>query len=86
MPCTNAKNGLNDAVTPITVRGKHVANFFIGQFLYAPPDISEFKERALKYGFNETAYLKALEKVPVIKKKQIIKFLDIVTSITGPVG
>ncbi len=83
---SKCRNGLNDAVTPIKVRGEHVANFYIGQFLYAPPDIPYFKHQARKYGFDETAYLKALEKVPVIEAEQIIRILHIVASITGILG
>ncbi|WP_022665232.1 PocR ligand-binding domain-containing protein [Desulfospira joergensenii] len=80
------KNGLNDAVTPIKVRDQHVANFYIGQFLYGPPDIPYFRNQAQKYDFDETAYLKALEEIPVIKEKRIIRLLEFVSSFAGMLG
>ena len=63
-----------------------MANFYIGQFLYAPPDISYFQNQARKYGFDETAYLSALETIPIIEKKRIVKLLDFVSSFAGILG
>ena len=77
------RNGLNDAVTPIRVRDRHVANFYIGQFLYAPPDLPFFQNQAQKYGFDETAYLTALESIPVISEKRIIRLLQFISSFAG---
>ncbi|MBJ6799912.1 PocR ligand-binding domain-containing protein [Geomonas propionica] len=60
------KNNMWDMVTPIEVGGKHVGNVFIGQFFYEddPPDLELFREQARRYGFDETEYLAALDRVP----------------------
>ena len=65
------KNGLIDAAAPIVVKGEHIANMFIGQFLYEQTDIEFFRKQALQYGFNETSYLEALSQVPIIPKEKI---------------
>ncbi|WP_224960846.1 PocR ligand-binding domain-containing protein [Geomonas subterranea] len=60
------KNNMWDMVTPIEVGGRHVGNVFIGQFFYEddPPDVELFREQARRYGFDETQYLAALDRVP----------------------
>jgi len=42
------KNGLIDVAVPIFVEGEHVANFFTGQFLFEPPDITFFYKKYIK--------------------------------------
>lgn len=64
-------NGFNDAVAPFIVNGKHIANVFVGQFLTTPPEISFFKQQAVKYGFDEKEYLQALKEIPVVDEKKI---------------
>ncbi|WP_026840524.1 PocR ligand-binding domain-containing protein [Citrifermentans bremense] len=60
------KNNMWDMVTPIEVGGKHLGNVFIGQFFYQddPPDLEFFREQGRRYGFDETQYLAALDRVP----------------------
>ena len=82
----NCQNGLNDAAAPIKIRNEHVANFYIGQFFFEPPDISYFREQAKKYGYEEKPYLDALNEIPTIPKERIIKFLDFVTAFAGVLG
>lgn len=72
----NCRNGLIDAATPIVIEGEHIANFFIGQFLFEPPDVGYFRKLAREFGFDETSYLEALSKVPIIPKGQIKPILD----------
>ena len=62
-------NGLYDAAVPVFVNGRHAGSLFAGQFLLSRPDISDierFSERARFAGFDEIAYLNALEKVPTV--------------------
>ncbi|TSK05381.1 MAG: transporter substrate-binding domain-containing protein [Geobacter sp.] len=65
------KNNMWDIVTPIEVGGRHVGNVFIGQFFYEdePPDMELFREQARRYGFDETEYLAALDRVPRFTKE-----------------
>ncbi len=72
-------NGLNDAFSPIIIEGQHIAYAFLGQFLMAPPDVGFFRLQAAKYGFNEKAYLEALNEVPVIKEKKLSSILGSIT-------
>ncbi|OPX90568.1 MAG: Sporulation kinase E [Pelotomaculum sp. PtaB.Bin104] len=64
-------NGLMDYSTPIIVEGQHLATIFTGQLLHEPPDEEFFRRQALKYGFDETAYIEALRRVPIISKDQV---------------
>ena len=70
------KNGLIDAAAPVMVQGEHVGNFFTGQFLFEAPDVLVFREQARKFGLDEEAYLKALEKVPIIDEAKLPPFLE----------
>ncbi len=81
----NCINGLVDVNSPIVIRGEHIANLYSGQLFFEEPDISYFKKQAEKYGFDETSYLDALSKVPVVSKEKVeiaMKFLlDIIQMI-----
>lgn len=60
------KNNMWDIATPIVVGGKHLGNMFLGQFLFEDEltDYNTFTEQARRYGFDEAAYLEALDRVP----------------------
>jgi len=60
------KNNMWDMVTPIMLCDRHIGNIFLGQFLYEDemPDYELFRSQARRYGFDESAYLAALDKVP----------------------
>jgi two-component system sensor histidine kinase ChiS len=82
-------NGLVDAATPIKIEGDHVANFFLGQFFLAPPDLAFFRKQAAEFGFNEKSYLEAVSKVPIVSEKKvrfIMKFLVSLTEVLGKMG
>lgn len=65
-------NGLADAAVPLIIEQEHIANVFVGQFLFEDPDISYFKKQANEYGFDESSYLQALDEIPIITQE----FLD----------
>jgi len=75
-------NGLVDVAVPIVINGEHIANLFSGQFFFEKPDISFFKKQAVKYGFDEEKYIKALEKVPVVSKEKVITAMDFLLNMT----
>lgn len=75
-------NGLIDVAVPIIIREEHVANLFSGQFFFKKPDIEFFKKQAQKHGFDEKAYLEALNKVPVVSKKEVETVMDFLLTIT----
>ena len=64
-------NGLMDYASPIIVEGEHLATIFMGQLFHEPPDEEFFRQQARQYGFNESAYLEALYRVPIIPEAQI---------------
>ena len=72
-------NNMHDLTSPIYVGGRHIANFFIGQFFLDDEEVDYdlFKKQAEKYGFDKKKYLTALDKIPRIgqdKIKLIITF------------
>jgi PAS domain S-box-containing protein len=59
-------NGMLDMSTPIKVDGYHVGNLFFGQFFMEgeEPDREQSRLQAQRFGFDEEAYLAALDRVP----------------------
>ena len=60
------RNNMWDIATPIVVGGEHLGNLFLGQFFFEDeqPDHETFRTQAQSYGFDEDAYLSALDRVP----------------------
>ena len=60
------RNNMCDMATPIVVGDRHMGNLFLGQFFFddEPPDVELFRQQARQYGFNESEYLAALDRVP----------------------
>jgi len=75
-------HGLVDNATPIIINGKHLGNFFTGQFFLEKPDLEFFKAQAATYGFDEKLYLEAVVKVPVWSKQQMESYLFFIKSFT----
>lgn len=71
-------HGLIDNAIPIMIDGKHLGNFFTGQFFLEKPELDYFRKQAKKYGFDEKAYLEALEKVPIWTKEKLNQYLDFI--------
>ncbi len=83
------KNGLTDAAVPILIGGKHVANFFTGQFFFAQPDREYFIRQAEEFGFDKTAYLDALARVPIFTEEQVrmtMNFFSRLSRLFGEIG
>jgi PAS domain S-box-containing protein len=75
------KNGMWDLATPITIGGRHIANLFLGQFLYDDevPDYDLFRKQAERYGFNVEEYLAALDRVPRWSRDAIVHAMEFYT-------
>jgi len=67
------RNNMWDMATPIVVDGEHVGNIFLGQFFFEDetPDYDLFREQARRYGFDEEAYLAALDRVPRWSRERV---------------
>ena len=76
--CYQCPHGLVDNAAPIIIDGKHLGNFFTGQFFLEKPDFEFFKKQAKKYGFDEKAYMEAVEKVPIWSKEKLDKYIDFI--------
>ena len=79
-------NGLVEIAIPIIIEDNHVGDLFTGQFFYEQPDLLYFREQAKEFGFDEEAYLEAVEEVPVLtpeKVSQTIQFLILSTHLFG---
>jgi PAS domain S-box-containing protein len=75
-------NGLVDVVVPIVIKGEHIANLFSGQFFFEEPDLTFYKRQSVKYGFDESAYLKAIEEVPVVSREKVRTAMDFLQNMT----
>ncbi len=71
-------HGLVDNAAPIMIDGNHLGNFFTGQFFLEKPDLDFFRKQAIKYGFDQKAYLAAVEKVPIWNKEKLAQYLDFI--------
>jgi signal transduction histidine kinase/ActR/RegA family two-component response regulator len=67
------KNHMWDAATPIMVGDKHVGNLFAGQFFFNDETVDRelFRVQARSCGFDEQAYMDALERVPRISREML---------------
>jgi two-component system, cell cycle sensor histidine kinase and response regulator CckA len=79
-------HGLIDNATPIIIDGEHLGNFFTGQFFLERPDLEFFKKQAVKYGFDEEAYLEAVRKVPIWTKEQLNSYLFFIKGLIEVIG
>jgi PAS domain S-box-containing protein len=64
-------NGLTDVAVPIAIDGKQVGRLYSGQLLLEPPDMDFFRAQAAECGFDESSYLAAVRKVPVVTEEQV---------------
>jgi PAS domain S-box-containing protein len=76
------KNGLIDCASPIIVNGKHVANFFIGQFLTEEPDIEFFKKQAEFFSYDVEDYIKSIKEAVIISEDKLPSILNFLTEVT----
>jgi PAS domain S-box-containing protein len=60
------KNNLWDMATPITVSNARIGTLFLGQFFFDDETVDRefFRQQAQRYGFDEDAYMAALDRVP----------------------
>ncbi|MFH1378561.1 MAG: response regulator [Planctomycetota bacterium] len=75
-------NGTTNAVASIVIDGVHYANVFIGQFLTEPPKKEVFIRQAKEFGFDQDAYLKALDDVVVISDETIQEIIGLLIDFT----
>ncbi len=74
--------GLVDTATPLVVEGTHIGNVFTGQLFLEPTDIGFFRSQAVRYGWDEEAYLDAVRKIPVIPRQVLQEHLAFIARFT----
>ncbi|HEX3000777.1 MAG TPA: PAS domain S-box protein, partial [Methanoregula sp.] len=79
------KNNMWDIATPLLVGGKHLGNIFVGQFMLADEiqDREVFRRQAEQYGFDETAYLAAFDRVPRVSRETVSAVMAFYTRFAG---
>ena len=82
------KNNLWDMVTPVVVGGRHLGNIFIGQFFYDDEvlDRDLFRSQARQYGFDETAYLAAVDRVPSWSRETVDAAMAFYAKLAGMIS
>lgn len=80
------KNGLIHAAVPLAIEGEHAANLFTGQFLLEEPDKEYFRQQAKHFGFDETSYMEAVERIPVVNEARVHAFLDYFSELAEMIG
>jgi PAS domain S-box-containing protein len=67
------RNHLWDMASPVMVGDRHAGNIFFGQFMLEDeePDRDFFRSQARRYGFDESAYLDALDRVPRLSRDRV---------------
>jgi len=68
---TCLSGGLWDAGASITVGGKHIANWLIGQVRNESQDKDQMRAYARKIGVNEEKYIKAFLEVPIMSESHL---------------
>ena len=81
MPCLSG--GLWDAGASITVGGKHVANWLIGQIRNEGQDEDKLKEYAREIGANEEDFMRAFYEVPCMSVEQFHKISEVLFTMAG---
>jgi two-component system cell cycle sensor histidine kinase/response regulator CckA len=82
------KNNMWDMATPIEVSGRHIGNIFIGQFFYDDEtiDYDLFRRQARQYGFDETEYIAALDRVPRLSRETINTAMAFFTKLSSMIS
>ncbi len=70
--------GIYNAATPVFIEKTHIADLFLGQFLFEPPTESVFIEQAEKFQFDKENYLEASRKLPIVPREKVEAALDFV--------
>ncbi len=80
------RNGLVDVAVPIKVDGEHVGNLFTGQFFFSPPNQEFFRQQAAEFGFDETAYMTSLSRVPIFSQEQVERTMEFLSRMAAAIG
>lgn len=80
------ENGLVDFGTPVLLNGKNIGTLVAGQVFVKPPDKEKYREYAKTIDANVDAFMRALDKVPVISEKRVDAMLKNLTLVADKVS
>ncbi len=82
------KNGMWDMAAPIVIANQHIATIYYGQFFFEDEtiDIDFFIDQARRYHFDETSYIDALKRVPIITRKKADEIMAFYTGFVEFLG
>lgn len=82
------KNGLWDIATPLMIGDQRMGILSIGQIFFDDEEVDRkaFATQAKKYGFDEDAYLAALDKVPRMSHEQVDTCMRFYTDLSEILG
>ena len=79
-------NGLVDVAVPITIKGEHVANLYMGQFAPPQTDRSFYVRQAERFGFDKQSYLAALDELIPFDRQKVNKEITFLSHLAGLIG
>lgn len=72
---SHCDNGVVMGCTSIVVDQEHIADLFIGQLFFEPPDLEWFQSQAQVFQFDETDFLESLKDLPVYPRDKFLPML-----------
>lgn len=76
-------HGLIDAAVPIRIQGRCQGALVMGQLFLEPPELDPYRMMAKEYGFDESAFLLAVQSVPVLTREYFDQALALLSSMTS---
>lgn len=72
--------GLSECSIPIIIEGSHLANLFMGQFFFKKPNLEYYRKQAKQFNYDETKYIEAVLKAPIISRELVNNKLEFINS------
>lgn len=82
------KNNMWNLISPIFINRGHVANIFLGQFLFEDdtPDMEVFISQAEKFGFEKDQYLSALKRAPRWSQEKLNTVINLYSKLVSTIA
>jgi len=79
-------NGIVDIAFPIVISDQYVGTFWTGQVFIREPDWGFFERQGRELGFDQTAYVEALRRVPVRSQSELSRSIAFYQNLVGFIG
>jgi signal transduction histidine kinase len=74
--------GLFQYARAIHVEGRQVGTILLGPVFHAQPDEDTFRRLAQEFGFDETAFLEKVKRVPIVTEDQAQSYIEFLVQLT----